>query len=177
SGTSLNCLRGHQQSVTCVAFSPDGQLVVSGSRDETANVWDAQSGALRHSLKGEYRGVQRLALSPDGRFLTSGVKVWDVHRGAELGILRGTASQVQSVAYSPDGLRIAGASYDRAVRVWDGHTFACLEELPGEGDVAAIAAGASRFPWRAMTRGLETVVEEAATGRVAARVPPAPEHI
>ena len=37
-------LRGHSGDVTSVAYSPDGKHIVSGSRDNTVKIWDAQSG-------------------------------------------------------------------------------------------------------------------------------------
>ncbi len=37
-------LRGHLDKVTSVAFSPDGQRIVTGSWDHTAKVWEAASG-------------------------------------------------------------------------------------------------------------------------------------
>jgi hypothetical protein len=85
--------------------------------------------------------------------------------------LRGHQDNIHSLSYSPDGRRIASASDDKTVRVWRAETFACLEVIPGTGDVTAIAAGARLFPWRALSRGLETVIEDAATGQVIARFP------
>ena len=37
-------LTGHSDSVFSVAYSPDGKHIVSGSRDNTVKIWDAQSG-------------------------------------------------------------------------------------------------------------------------------------
>ena len=41
---------GHADTVTSVAFSPDGTLIVSGSLDETARVWEAATGRERACL-------------------------------------------------------------------------------------------------------------------------------
>ncbi len=37
----LRTLRGHSSRIEFVAFSPDGQRIVTGSQDETAKVWEA----------------------------------------------------------------------------------------------------------------------------------------
>jgi WD40 repeat protein len=100
------------------------------------------------------------------------VRIWDAQSGAEMLCLRGHEDWVTSVAYSPDGRRLASAG-DKTVRVWDAQSGECLEVIQGEGDIAAIAAGPSRFPWRALGRGLETVIEDASTGQGVAWFPEA----
>ena len=37
-------LTGHSNTVFSVAYSPDGKHIVSGSKDTTVKVWDAQTG-------------------------------------------------------------------------------------------------------------------------------------
>jgi WD40 repeat protein len=81
------------------------------------------------------------------------------------------------VAFEPHGGRIVSGSDDKTVRVWDAASGACLEVIPGEGDVSAIAAGAVAYPWRAVSRGQETVIERANDGQAVAWFPAALEHI
>jgi WD40 repeat protein len=64
---ALQTLEGHLDSVWSVAFSPDGQRVVSGSYDETVRLWDAATGALQQTLEGHSSGVTSVAFSSDGR--------------------------------------------------------------------------------------------------------------
>ena len=78
---------GHSDSVNSVAFSPDGQHIVSGSQDQTICVWDAMTG---ETVAGPFRGhlsrVTSVAFSPDGQHIVSGsadqtICVWDAMTG------------------------------------------------------------------------------------------------
>ena len=90
--------------------------------------------------------------------------MWDADSGEELLVLRGHEDSVNAVCYSPDGGRIVSGSRED-VRVWDSESGECLEAVRGQGDVAAIATGRERFPWRALMRDGETVIEAADTVR------------
>ena len=59
------------------------------------------------------------------------------------------------------------------MRVWDAASGECLEVIQGSGDIASIAAAGKVFPWRAMSRNLETVIEPAGGGEAVAWFPAA----
>ena len=69
-----------------MAFSPDGQRIVTGSADQTAKVWDAASGGELLTLKGHSAAIWSVAFSPDGQRIVTGswdqtAKVWEVATG------------------------------------------------------------------------------------------------
>jgi WD40 repeat protein len=51
----------------CVAFSPDGEALVTVSRDNKVKAWSVRSGACRWQYPVEPGGVSELLFSPDGR--------------------------------------------------------------------------------------------------------------
>ena len=62
----LAVLKGHNERVTSVAFSPDGKKIVSGSWDKTIRVWDAETGKeIIPPLEGHSQYVFYVAFSPD----------------------------------------------------------------------------------------------------------------
>jgi eukaryotic-like serine/threonine-protein kinase len=120
----LKTLRGHLGAIRAVAFSPDGQRIVTGSKDKTAIVWDATTGTELLTLKGHLAEVSAVAFSPGGRRIVTGSPdstaiVWDAVSGKQLLPLKGHRSDLWGVAFSPDGGRIATASADRTAKVWD----------------------------------------------------------
>ena len=58
-----NPLQGHRQSVNSVAFPPDGRHIVSGSLDETIQVWDAQISSWQVDDDGQNKDVVYINLS------------------------------------------------------------------------------------------------------------------
>jgi WD40 repeat protein len=93
-GKMLRTLPGHDALVSCLALSPDGRLLASGSYDSPDDtppgrpcdnliLWDTETGKKVAALPGHRTSVRSLAFSPDGRTLASGsrdhtIKLWNV---------------------------------------------------------------------------------------------------
>ena len=111
--------RGHSALVLAVAWSPDSTYIVSGSRDGTAQVWNAGDGRTSSTYRGHKGYVSSLQWSPDGKRIASGggdatLQIWDAATGLtistyQVGSIDGDAHSV-TVAWSPDGKRFAIAS-------------------------------------------------------------------
>jgi WD40 repeat protein len=132
-------LEGHTNYVTSVAFSPDGQFIVSGSRDNTVRMWDTATGTERHTMHGHHDWVSSVSFSPNGQFIVSSshdetVRVWDATTGTERHTMHGHQGTVNSVAFSPNGHSIVSGSDDKTVRVWDATTGTERHNMHGHHD-------------------------------------------
>ncbi len=117
-----NLLKGHDDIVNVVRFSPDGQLVLSASRDNTARLWNLE-GELLKTFKGHDWPVFFAAFSPDGNYVLTAsydmtARIWDL-QGNTLHVLSGHHNRLSSVAFSPDSKFILTGSDDNTARIWD----------------------------------------------------------
>ncbi|MBD1925639.1 serine/threonine protein kinase [Trichocoleus sp. FACHB-90] len=138
----VQTLKGHSKWVRSVAFSPDGQLLASGSQDETIKLWQPSTGKEIHTLTGHFIRVSSVAFSPDGQILASGtcslartIKLWQPGTGNEIRTLGRWFSRDFSwfncVAFSPDGHLLASGSQDETIKLWQPVTGKQIRTLTG----------------------------------------------
>jgi len=99
-------LEGHSSSVNAVAFSQDGKLLASASRDKTVRLWNPETGKELQKLEGHSDWVNAVAFSQDGKLLASAsgdetVRLWNPETGKELQKLKG--GLITTVSFPTNG--------------------------------------------------------------------------
>jgi WD40 repeat protein len=105
------------------AFSPDGRYLAAWDvGGGPVSVFDLRVGVLVRRFAAAGTEVV-VAFAPDGKRVAVGagvaVSVWDVATGEEVSRFEGQDGVLTGVAWSPDGARLASASIDGTVVVWD----------------------------------------------------------
>ena len=132
----LHTLQGHTDGIAAIAFSPDGQLIVTVSYDRTAKLWNPLTGKPLHTLQGHDHFIREAIFSPNSKLIATAsrdntAKLWNTQTEKCLRTLEGHTDGLYSVAFSPDGQLIATASGDGTAKVWDVQTGECLHTLQG----------------------------------------------
>jgi len=154
----------HKETVSCLAFTPDKQTLISGSSDRTMQslisgsldgtikFWNLQTRDKPRTFKASL-GVKAIAISRDGQFLASAgwdgkIRLWHIDTGEVLHTLEGHSYSVSCFTFSPDGRTLASAgTYDRTILLWNVHTGQLLHSLTGHENAVTCLA----FSWDGQT--------------------------
>ena len=146
---AVHTFEGHQDGIRSIAVSPNGKYLATGSKDNTAKLWETETGELVRTLEGHANWVNSVTFSPDGRYILTGsydntAKIWDVSSGNVLSTLSRQNGAILAVAYSPDGNFVLTGSDDNTAKLWDASTGKEVRTFAGhEGVVRDVAFSAS----------------------------------
>jgi len=124
-GQEMPPLRGHHNYIHCLALSPKGTILGSGSSDEAVFLWDVRAGRLMRSIPAHSDPVSGIDFCCDGTLVVSCstdglIRVWDTSTGQCLRTLvHEDNPAVTNVCFSPNGRFVLAFNLDNCIRLWD----------------------------------------------------------
>ncbi|KAI5833270.1 WD40 repeat-like protein [Schizophyllum commune Tattone D] len=126
---------GDERPISQVRFSPNNEMLATGSWSGCVRLWRVPSCTPIRTLRGHSDRVggvawhpqATLSLGPDQVNIASGagddcVNLWSLNSDQPLAILQGHQGRVCRVAFHPSGDYVASASFDTTWRLWDVNT-------------------------------------------------------
>lgn len=126
SGITLQTvLKGHNDRIGRIAWSPDGQYLASPSDDGTVIIWNIASAQEIRKLESStpFSDIYCVGWSPNMERLASGsrdndIRIWEVKTGKLLSVLNAHTSLITSINWSPDGQMLASSADDEKIIIW-----------------------------------------------------------
>jgi WD40 repeat protein len=115
-----------------LAFSPNGQSLVTGTATGEVDLWNIATGTKlaepQAATTTTVDGESAVAISPNGQLIAFAVsagtdiwdvKLWSVATGKVVATIAGSNADVTSLAFSPNGSQLAASDQNGAIRLWD----------------------------------------------------------
>jgi len=95
--------------INCLAWSPDGKSIVTGSTDGTIRIWNAEDGLQKAALQGHTDSIVSIKFNSEGNLIASSswddtIRLWSADNGRQLVKQVGSYWQIQ---FSADDRRVA----------------------------------------------------------------------
>ncbi|MBI3598075.1 MAG: WD40 repeat domain-containing protein [Nitrospirae bacterium] len=131
-GKETQTLAGHKGGVKTLAFSIDGESILSGGWNNQVVLWGTARGDIVRVFKGHDAVVNAVAVSPGRVIAASGsadgkIKVWNMSTGELVKTIKAHKKGVSNVAISPDDRLILSAGIEKGkdkkdayfLKLWD----------------------------------------------------------
>ena len=133
-------LEGHGAFVWNAVFSPDNNQVITASQDETARIWNAETGQTEHILRPQTGPVREVFFSADSsRVITASgeesMTLWDPATGSLVHKFDNLGSRVLKVIFNPDGHKLVAITEDGDLHLWEAAPWR-LDDLPGDSSLS-----------------------------------------
>ncbi|WWC59183.1 uncharacterized protein I303_101732 [Kwoniella dejecticola CBS 10117] len=135
----LRTLIGHTAPVLSIAFSPKSNLLVTGSYDESAIIWDVKKGKILRNLPAHADAIWCVAWDNEGAMVLTAssdglIRLWDVNTGQCLKTLdNDTNSPVSHASFTPSSYFLLSSTLSSTLRIYNIHTSKVLKTIQAPG--------------------------------------------
>jgi len=144
-GEAIDLLTTHTGPVNSIAFTPDGKTFASASDDNTARMWDANTGKNKEMFFELPGDADALDINSNGKVIAIGcfdsIHLFDYHTGLQNTRATRHTGEVSSVTFSPNGKLLASCANegDDSILIWNAHTGNLLRAITEDVDIVSIA--------------------------------------
>jgi WD40 repeat protein len=154
---------GHAGVITCLALSPDGKTLVTGSKDRSIRVWDVNSAKVVRILQGHADEITSVVFSNDGAQLASSskdqsIRIWNLSSSDDHRNFVGHDGILWSAVFSNDGKLFASGGADKKIVIRDTATGEVLRTIPAHA-LAVTALAFNRNGTRLASSGGDQLVK------------------
>ena len=144
------------------SFSPNGELLAAGSRDELVHIFNTGTGHEEKLFSGHEGWISATAFNPIKELLATGsddktIRLWEIETGKTQAVLKGHDSKIDLVAFSPDGDALASlgsginivregnqvsftiGSEDKLIRFWNVETGQQISTIEADGTISEVS--------------------------------------
>jgi WD40 repeat protein len=139
-------LKGHTATVWCLAWTANGQTLISGSWDYSVRTWNTTTWQQISVLRGHTSNIIGIAISVNGRILASAsadktARLWNLENGQPIGSPLQRADLVRCTSFSTDGKLLATGCNDKNAYLWD---ISAIVKEAGLGELLFVNPNVSR---------------------------------
>lgn len=171
----VHTLRGHTGYIGRIAWSPDGRILASPSKDKTIRLWNTVTGECMRTLEYNTENIQCVAFDPTGHILasasgTNNVELREVDTGEVRLTLEWGGSRIWAIAFNQEGDTLAIAGEDCASELYDAGSGELLCQLEGQKSALNLAFDPARNALASFGEDRKLKLWDPTTGKVLLRM-------
>lgn len=148
----LHTIHVSDDTVRCIAISPDEKQVAFGCRNNQIKIYDLEDYTLIKTIHGHTMSVFSLQYAPSGEYLVSGsrdaqIKIWDAKSYNQLHNIAAHLFSVNSIAFHPSRPYFATASMDKSIKIWGSDDFKLYKIISREKGHPAHPLSINKILW------------------------------